>query len=216
MVDKLSILVRSEYRMSMREVSSYINKIDRFFRRDEFKLDAEEDKIYWKQHENKDLNFDSDEFILKIQRKSHNDRYNLFLKFSAVMIYSAFETSLCAAAEIPSYISNDKVKLNKNKSISRNNKINIERYKEYLVENHDVKFDGLEEIWGRINGFRFVRNIIVHKGGELESNDFERFDKVSDQEIGLSRNHEFIFIELVYLTQIVDIMDVFFDNLYKT
>ena len=203
------------WRMSMREVGPYLRKIDAFFRIDEIKIEAKEYKLNLAELKEEDVDLESMGFLIKMNRIAHETKYNLFLKSSAVMIYSAFESSLLSVAQAVSEVTDKKVNVRKYKKKSSDDRFlgGVGNYALYLIEVHKIEWGGLEEMWERIDKFRFVRNCIVHKGGELDANEFDIFDEVSAHESGLSRDEEVILIDFFYLTQIFELMKDFFEAL---
>ncbi|WP_327440350.1 hypothetical protein [Pseudomonas donghuensis] len=213
--DFLPKYTKSIWRLSMREVDSYLRKIDHFFRVDEIKIEAKESRLDWAELIEEDVDQETSRLLVNMDRISHETKYNLFLKSSAAMIYSAFETSLCSVAQAVSDVTEIKtsVKKFKKKSDDRRFLGGIGNYACYLIEIHKVDWVELNEMWDRIDSFRFVRNCIVHEGGELDVDDFEFFDEISKHESGLSRDDNLILMDFFYLTQIVDLMKEFFDAL---
>jgi hypothetical protein len=213
--DLLPKYSKSIWRMSMREVGSYLRKIDAYFRIDEIKIEAKECKLDLAGLEDENFDVESTDFLIKMDRIAHETKYNLFLKSSATMIYSTFENSLLSVAQAVSDVTDVKCDVRKYKKKSSDERFlgGIGTYALYLMEVHKVEWDGLEEMWGRIDKFRFVRNRIVHEGGALDVSDFELFDEISGNESGLSRDEEIISIEFFYLTQIFELMKDFFDAL---
>jgi hypothetical protein len=199
----------------MREVGSYLRKIDAFFRIDEIKIEAKECKLDLAELGGEHLDLESTSFLLQMDRIAHETKYNLFLKSSAAMIYSAFELSLRSVAEAVSEVTGVKKNVKKYKGKSSDALFcgDIGTYALYLIEVHQLEWSELDEMWGRINNFRFVRNHMVHKGGELDIGDYKFFDEISADEEGLSREGEIIFIDFFYLTQVVELMKDFFDAL---
>lgn len=205
------------WRMSMREVSSYLRKIDHFFRTDEIKIESKEYKLEWAEVLDGSGDSEAAKFLVQMDRISHETKYNLFLKSSAAMIYSAFEIALRSLSQVVSDVTEVKINVKKYKKKSDDERFLgcIGGYARYLIEIHKVEWDELDEMWGRIDNFRLVRNWIVHDGGELEVHDFDSFDKISTLENGLHRKEETIFIDLFYLSQIVELMKDFFAALCK-
>ncbi|MGI8471838.1 hypothetical protein [Pectobacterium brasiliense] len=208
-------LAKSQWRMSMREVNSYLNKIDIFFRRDDIKIEYGENKFYCIEQVEGNEDLEMEEYVLKMQRISHDTNYNLFLKSSSVMVYSAFESSLHSVAQLVSDLTRAKKIVKNHEPINKSFHGGIGISVAYLIDVHNLDWNGLEAMWTRIESFRFVRNNIVHNGGEVGVSAFERFDKIAAEECGLSRNNEIISIELFYITQIFDIMTYFLDELCR-
>lgn len=213
--DLLPKYTKSIWRLSMREVDSYLRKIDHFFRMDELKIEAKESKLDWADLIEADVDQEISRFLVNMDRISHETKYNLFLKSSAAMIYSAFETSLCSVAQAVSDVTEIKASVKKFNKKSDDERFlgGIGNYALYLIEIHKVDWVELNEMWGRINNFRFVRNRIVHEGGELGVDEFKVFDEISKHESGLSRDDNLILMDFFYLTQIVELMKDFFDAL---
>lgn len=213
--DLLPKYSKTIWRMSMREVGSYLRKIDAFFRIDEIKIEAKEYKLDLAELKEEDVDLESMGLLIKMNRIAHETEYNLFLKSSAVMIYSAFESSLLSVAQAVSDVTDMKVNVRRYKKKSSDERFlgGVGNYALYLIEVHKIEWGGLEEMWERIDKFRFVRNHIVHEGGELDANEFDIFDEVSAHESGLSRDEEVILIDFFYLTQIFELMKDFFEAL---
>ncbi|VXB28042.1 conserved hypothetical protein [Pseudomonas sp. 8BK] len=201
--------------MSMREVDSYLRKIDHFFRIDEIKIEVKESRLDWAELIEEDVDPETSRFFVNMDRIAHETKYNLFLKSSAAMIYSAFETSLYSVAQAVSDVTDIKTSVKKFKKKSDDNRFSgvIGNYAQYLIEVHKVEWDELDETWGKIDNFRFIRNSIVHNGGALNVEDFEFYDEISTHEAGLSRDGNLILMDFVYLTQISKFMKVFFEKL---
>lgn len=203
--------------MSMREVDSYLKKIDLFFRRDEIKIEAKENKLYWSELIESNDELQTEDWLIKMERIRHETKYNLFLKSSSAMIYATFERSLYSVVQAVTNVTEVNANLKKYKKKSKDECFSgcIGTYILYLIEVHNVDWDGLEKMWGRIDDFRFVRNKIIHEGGELEEGDWEQFDKIAAEEYGLSRDGEIILLDLFYLTGVVDVMKEFLDALCR-
>ncbi|MCY0107275.1 hypothetical protein NQF78_03065 [Pseudomonas monsensis] len=203
------------WRMSMREVDSYLRKIDHFFRMDEIKIESKESRLDWAELIEADVDPEISRFLINMDRIAHETKYNLFLKSSASMIYSAFENSLCFVAQAVSDVAGIKNNVKRFKKRSGDKRFvgSIGNYALYLIEVHKVAWDDLDELWGRIDSFRFVRNCIVHDGGVLDVESIPFFDEISTHESGLSRDGGLILMDFFYLTQIVELMKEFFEAL---
>jgi hypothetical protein len=199
----------------MREVDSYLRKIDHFFRIDEIKIEAKESRLDWAELIEADVDPETSRFFVNMDRIAHETKYNLFLKSSAVMIYSAFETSLFSVAQAVSDVTEVKKNIKKFKKKSDDKRFlgSVGNYASYLIEVHKVAWGELDGMWGRIDNFRFVRNCIVHNGGELDVENVAFFDEMSTHESGLSRDKYLILMDFFYLTQIVEVMKDFFEEL---
>lgn len=210
--DFLPKYANGTWRMSMREVSSYLRKIDNFFRIDEIKIEAKEYKLEWAEIIDEGSEQEASKFLVQMDRISHETKYNLFLKSSAAMIYSAFETALYSVSQVVSDVTEVKINVRKYKKKSDDQRFLgcIGSYARYLIETHSVEWDELDEMWDRINNFRLVRNCIVHEGGELGVDDFDFFDRISTLESGLHRKGEIIIMDFFYLSQMVELMKDFF------
>lgn len=201
--------------MSMREVDSYLLKIESFFRIEEAKIEAKESRLDLIELIEVDIDPDFSRFFVKIDRIAHETNYNLFLKSSAIMIYSAFETTLYSVAQAVSDFTGTKVDVRSYKPASGEHLFRgaIGICAQYLIKVHKVKLDELHETWRSIDRFRIIRNLLVHNGGELDVKNYEDFDKVSSHESGLSREGNLILVEFFYLQQIVGSMKHFFKEL---
>jgi hypothetical protein len=208
-------LARSTARMQMRDMKSYLRRVERFFERDDFKLQSEEDKHYWKHLDSSSE--DGEDWLLKMRRMKHESDYNLFLKSSLGMLYSSLDIALFNIARLVSGIT--KIDLNpKNYEPKRTEAMfsgDIGTYAKYLIDFHNVNWDELRDDWKRIDGFRITRNHVIHQGGELEPEQFKRFDKISINEEGLSRENSSITISAFYLNEMSDHINIFFDKLCK-
>ncbi|NMX46720.1 hypothetical protein HBO00_21235 [Pseudomonas sp. WS 5407] len=199
-------LARSTARMQMRDMKSYLRRVERFFERDDFKLQSEEDKHYWETLDSP--NNDGEDWLLKMRRLKHESDYNLFLKSSLGMLYSSLDIALFNIARLVSEIT--KIDLNPKNYDPKRTKAafsgDIGTYAKYLIDFHNIDWDDLRVDWMRIDGFRITRNYVIHQGGELESEQLKRFDKIAMTEEGLGA---------FYLNEMSDLINVFFDKLCK-
>jgi hypothetical protein len=182
---------------------------------DEIKIESKESRLDWAELIEADVDPETSRFFVNMDRIAHETKYNLFLKSSATMIYSAFENSLCSVAQAVSDVTEIKhnVKRFKKKSDDKRFVGSIGNHALYLIEVHKVAWGELDELWGRIDNFRIVRNCIVHNGGELDVESIPFFDEISTHESGLSRDGGLILMDFFYLTQIVELMKEFFETL---
>lgn len=208
----LPLVADGMWQDSMREVDAYLRTIDHYFRRDELKIEAEEFKLDSSELAGAD-DLETAGWFLKMNRIAHETKYNLFMKSSAAMIYSAFEVSLRSVAQIVSEVTGVErnVKKYEGKPAANMNILprSIGNYALYLINVHHLDWVGLEKMWAQIDDFRFVRNRIVHETGELDVKDFKKFDEICADQCGLSRDEDAIIIELFYLSQVVDVMKEF-------
>ncbi|EJN39603.1 hypothetical protein PMI38_00835 [Pseudomonas sp. GM84] len=201
--------------MQIRDMKSYLRRVEHFFARDDFKLQSEEDKHYWEHLDSP--NNDGEDWLLKMRRAKHESDYNLFLKSSLGMLYSSLDIALFNIARLVSEIT--KLDLNPKKYEPKRKEAmfsgDIGTYAKYLIDFHNINWDELLHDWMRIDRFRITRNYIIHQGGELEPEQIKRFDKIAMTEEGLSRESSSITISAFYLNAMSDHINFFFDKLCK-
>ncbi|MDH0132484.1 hypothetical protein N7381_04440 [Pseudomonas asiatica] len=211
----LPSLARSTAKMQLRDMKSYLRRVEFFFERDDSKLQLEEDKLYWRSLDNPED--ESEDWLIQMKRIRHESNYDLFLKSSLGMLYSSLDIALFNVARLVSQIT----KIDRNpknyEPAKRDPKFagDIGTYARYLIDFHKLNWHELRDEWARIDRFRIIRNYIIHQGGELEPEQLKRFDAIAKTEEGLSRDDTSITISTFYLNSIFDHVDHFFDKLCK-
>jgi hypothetical protein len=203
----LPLVAKSIARKDYLSVQHYIEKIERFFGHEEDKLYSSLDKT--RSSDSKE-DQEAEDWYFKFRHNGLKNQVNIFVNSSVVTIYSYFERAL---SEIVDLIASATF----SKTNPRNYKVKsgsvILNKKTYLEQIYGIDFSDTTQEWEQIERFRFIRNIIVHHGGEIPEDMKKDFKEISQHEDGVSEQEEKVIVEALYLKHIMIVMERFYSKL---